>query len=105
LAESNGVIDEPQAAPLLAAGILSMFLTPLFARWAPHVRAGERLLAALERVIGVQGIDEPDPGHVAISGHVIVVGFGLAGRFATQSLMTAQIPAIALELNANNVRK
>lgn len=105
LAESNGVIDEPQAAPLLAAGILSMFLTPLFARWAPHVRAGERLLAALERVIGVQGIDEPDPGHAAISGHVIVVGFGLAGRFATQSLMTAQIPVIALELNANNVKK
>jgi CPA2 family monovalent cation:H+ antiporter-2 len=105
LAQSNGVIEERQAAPLLAAGILSMFLTPLLARWAPHVRAGERLLAVLERVIGVRGIDEPDPGHAAISGHVIVVGFGLAGRYATKALLDAQVPVLALELNANNVKR
>lgn len=104
LAQSNHVIEEHQAAPLLAAGILSMFLTPLLARWAPHVRAGERLLAVLERMIGVRGIDEPEPGHAALSGHVIVVGFGLAGRNATQALMAAEIPVLALELNANNVR-
>lgn len=104
LAQSNDVIGDRQVAPLLAAGILSMFLTPLLARWAPHVRAGERLLTVLERMIGVRGIDEPEPGHAALSGHVIVVGFGLAGRNATQALMAAQIPVLALELNANNVR-
>ncbi len=104
LAQSNGVIEEAQAAPLLAAGISSMFLTPLLARWAPHVTAGEKILAALGRVIGVRSIDEPEPGHDAIDGHVIVVGFGLAGRFATESLIEAKIPVLTLELNANNVR-
>jgi CPA2 family monovalent cation:H+ antiporter-2 len=51
LAQSSGVVDEADVSPLLAAGIASMFLTPLFVRAAPHITAGERLLAPLERLI------------------------------------------------------
>src|SRR5687768_15738674 len=58
LAQSHGVIDEDATAPLLAAGIGSMFLTPLLVRAAPHITAGERLLAPLEKLIGVRSIDE-----------------------------------------------
>jgi CPA2 family monovalent cation:H+ antiporter-2 len=62
LAQSSGVIDDAATAPLLAAGIISMFLTPLLVRAAPHITAGERLLAPLERLIGVRSIDEADEG-------------------------------------------
>ena len=51
-----------RSRPLLAAGIASMFLTPLLVRVAPHITAGERLLAPLERLIGVRSIDEADDG-------------------------------------------
>lgn len=104
LAQSSNVIDEAAAAPLLAAGIASMFLTPLLVRAAPHITAGERLLAPLERLIGVRSIDEADEGPVALEGHIVIVGFGLAGRFAARSLSETGVPFVVLELNVENVK-
>lgn len=103
LAQSSGVIDDAAVAPLLAAGVLSMFLTPLLVRAAPHVTAGERLLAPLERLLGVRSIDEADHG-AKLEGHVVVVGFGIAGRLAAQSLERNGLRCVILELNADNVR-
>lgn len=105
MAQSNGLIDEAAAGPLLAAGIVSMFLTPLLVRAAPHITAGERLLAPLERLIGVRSIDEADEGHATLDGHAVIVGFGLAGRFAASTLRACNFPYVVLELNADNVRK
>jgi CPA2 family monovalent cation:H+ antiporter-2 len=105
LAESSKVIDHAASVPLLAAGIGSMFLTPLLVRVAPHITAGERLLAPLERLIGVRSIDEADEGNVKLEGHVVIVGFGLAGRFAARTLREAGVTFVVLELNSDNVRK
>ena len=104
LGQSHGIIDAETASPLLAAGVGSMFLTPLFVRWAPHVRAGERLLAPLERLIGVRSIDEADEGHSNLENHVVIAGYGLAGRFAAQTLSACGVPFVVLEMNADNVR-
>ncbi|NOT44516.1 MAG: sodium:proton exchanger [Acidobacteria bacterium] len=105
LAQTSGVIDDAAANPLLAAGIGSMFLTPLLVRVAPHITAGERLLAPLERLIGVQSIDEADQGDAALDGHVVIIGFGLAGRFAARTLHSCGLPFVVLDLNADNVRQ
>lgn len=111
MAQDAGVLDAAAAAPLLAAGIGSMFLTPLLVRAAPHITAGERLLAPLERLIGVRSIDEADhnergdEGHRTLAGHVIIVGYGLAGRFAAQTLQRSEVPFVVLELSAELVRK
>ncbi len=104
LAESNGVIEADAVAPLLAAGILSMFLTPVLVRLAPHVTAGERLLAPLERLIGVRSIDDADV-HAPLAGHVVVVGFGLAGQVVAGALLAAGQPCVVLDLGAENVRR
>ncbi len=103
LGEQSGLVDAHDLAPLLAAGITSMFLTPLLVRAAPHFTAGERLLAPLERLIGVRAIDEPEAA-AALTGHVVVVGYGLAGRFTAQSLAAAGVPYLVLELNPDTVR-
>jgi monovalent cation:H+ antiporter-2, CPA2 family len=105
LAQSSNVIDDVAAAQLLAAGIASMFLTPLLVRAAPHITAGERLLAPLERLIGVRSIDEADEGPVALEQHVVLVGFGLAGRFTAKTLRETGVPFVVLELNAENVKQ
>lgn len=104
MGEASGVVDASAMRPLLAAGIASMFFTPLLVRMAPHITAGERLLAPLERLIGVRSIDEADAGPVPLAGHVVIVGFGLAGRFTAKSLAAAEVAHVVLELNADNVR-
>lgn len=104
LAQEYDVIDAEAVAPLLAAGILSMFLTPVLVRLAPHVSAGERLLAPLERLIGVRSIDEADV-NTRLKGHVVIVGFGLAGRVVAGALLAAGEKCVVLELNADNVRR
>jgi len=105
LAEDNGLLTRGEVTPLLAAGILSMFLTPLLARVAPHITAGERLLAPLEKLIGVRGIDDAEVDRLHLDGHVIVIGFGLAGRLAAETLSANGLQFVALELNAENVRR
>jgi CPA2 family monovalent cation:H+ antiporter-2 len=106
LAQSNKVVDEASMSPMLAAGIASMFLTPLVVRLAPHITAGERILAPLERLIGVRSIDEADEateGH--LSDHVVVVGYGVAGRFLAEALEACGQRYVVLELNAETVRR
>jgi CPA2 family monovalent cation:H+ antiporter-2 len=108
LGQSHGVVGDRELAPLLAAGIASMFLTPLLVRAAPHITAGERLLAPLERLIGARGIDEVDDTdreHRSIKDHVVIIGFGLAGRFAAEALAGLQTRFVVLELNADSVRR
>jgi CPA2 family monovalent cation:H+ antiporter-2 len=105
LGRDAGVIDAEAIKPILTAGIASMFLTPVLVRIAPHVTAGERLLAPLEKLIGVSAIDEIDEGGDLLSHHVIVVGYGVAGRLAAQALAQSGVPYIVLELNAESVRR
>jgi CPA2 family monovalent cation:H+ antiporter-2 len=108
LGQSHGVVGDRELAPLLAAGIASMFLTPLLVRAAPHITAGERLLAPLERLIGARGIDEVDDTdreHRSLKDHVVIIGFGLAGRFAAEALAGLHTRFVVLELNADSVRR
>ncbi len=104
LGETSGIVDAGSLSPLLAAGIASMFLTPVLVRLAPHVTAGERLLAPLERLLGVRSIDEVDQGELVAADHVVVIGYGVAGRLAARSLRECGIAYVGLELNAENVR-
>lgn len=106
LGRSSGVVDAEGLAPVLNAGIISMFFTPLMVRAAPHVTAGEKLLAPLMKLLGVRSIDEADatPGE-APAGHVVLVGFGLSGQLIAKALEACGVKYVALELNADTVRK
>jgi monovalent cation:H+ antiporter-2, CPA2 family len=108
LAQSHGVVDERAVSPLFAAGIASMFLAPLLLRVAPHITAGERLLAPLERLIGVRGIDAADEAsdvHPVWEQHVVVVGYGIAGQLATRALSACGATCVVLDINVENVRQ
>jgi CPA2 family monovalent cation:H+ antiporter-2 len=104
LGQSAGVIDAQATRPLLAAGILSMFFTPVLVRVAPHLTAGQRLLAPLERSLGVGSIEEADDGAPdGLSGHVVIVGYGVAGKLVARALEACGVHYVALELNAETV--
>jgi CPA2 family monovalent cation:H+ antiporter-2 len=105
LAAAEGVIDAATLEPFLAAGILSMFLTPILVRMAPHVTAGERLLAPLERLIGVRAIDTEDEKGPAPRDHVVIVGYGLAARILARALTARGVKHVVLELDPDRVRR
>ncbi len=105
LARSHDIVDDREVSALLAAGIASLFLTPLLVRAAPHITAGERLLAPLERLIGVRSIDEADEGSAKLSGHIVIVGFGVAGQLAARALAEHGMRFVVLELHVENVRR
>jgi monovalent cation:H+ antiporter-2, CPA2 family len=105
VAAAAGVVTITETREILAAGILSMFLTPVVVMLSPRLAAGARLLRPLERLIGVRGIDECDPQHEHITGHVLVVGYGVAGRLLSDALAAVDVPYLVLELNADAVRK
>jgi CPA2 family monovalent cation:H+ antiporter-2 len=106
LGREAGVVTAEALAPVLAAGILSMFLTPLLVRMAPHVTAGEKILAPLTRLLGTTGDASKDEvaSHGALSGHVVLIGYGVAGRLVGRALRAAGLPYVVLELNAETVR-
>lgn len=104
LGRQEGVLPMEQLDPLLNAGIISMIITPLLVRLAPHVTAGERILEPLEKLLGARGIDQFDTIENTMSDHVVVIGYGLAGRMITDALQANHISVVALELNAENVR-
>ena len=51
LAIHEGVVLDSEIGPLLNAGILSMFLTPLLVYKAPHFTAGERAFDPLAKLL------------------------------------------------------
>lgn len=104
LGESSGLVDRAATQPLLAAGILSMFLTPLLVMAAPHITAGEKLLAPLERLFGVRTLEEVELEQ-DIRDHVVLVGHGVAGRLVSQALGACDLPYVVLDINAEAVRR
>lgn len=105
VAAAAGVVTLTETREILAAGILSMFVTPVVVMLSPRLAAGARLLRPLEKLIGVRGIDERHPQHEEMSGHVLVVGYGVAGRLLGDALASVGLPYLVLELDADTVRK
>jgi len=86
----------------VAATVVAMFLTPFLVGVAPAAgRAWERLLTR----IGLAR--EPGPAarasQPALADHVIVVGYGPAGREAARRLKAAGFTVVILELNPRSV--
>jgi len=105
LGEKVGLATAEESAIVLAAGVISMFITPLAVRAAPHLTAGEALLRPLARALGARGIDEPAQEHRRLDGHVVIVGYGFTGQLLAQALAKSGFPYLALELNAETVRR
>jgi monovalent cation:H+ antiporter-2, CPA2 family len=100
-----GLLPREEERVLLASAVLTMLVTPVAVRLAPRVAAGAERLRVLSRLIGATGIDEPSAEHAAMRDHVVVVGYGVAGRVLASALRDTGIPYLVLELNADTVRR
>ncbi len=106
LAEKSGLGDSHTTRRFLAAGVISMFLTPLLIRLAPRITAGEKILGPLTRLLGVRGVEDcAGDAPTGLRDHVVVIGYGVAGRLVVRALQTCNRAHIVLELNAETVRR
>jgi CPA2 family monovalent cation:H+ antiporter-2 len=80
-----------------------MFLTPLVMLAAPHVSRGAQRFRRLERLVAGGG--EPMPAPVERGAHVIVVGYGVAGRMVCQALRDCEVPYVILDISGRKVRR
>ena len=103
LATKENVVSNETIAPLLNAGILSMFLTPLLVYKAPHFTAGERALDPLAKLLRAKSAEELEQKTVGHNDHVIIIGYGISGQLLTSSLRTLSIETVVLEMNSDNV--
>jgi len=99
----NGLISQHDSSLLFAAGILTMFVTPLSMLFAPRFAAGAALLLPLERLMGARGITQ-QTSEENLKDHVIIAGFGLAGRLLARALTESNIAYIIIDLNSESVR-
>ncbi|MFZ9520464.1 MAG: cation:proton antiporter [Silvanigrellaceae bacterium] len=106
VAVESGLASAADVQPVLTAGVVSICVTPLLLRLAPHFSGGERILAPLERLLGVRGVDALDRSHhrPKLFDHVVLVGFGVAGQRCADELRNRKVPFVAVELNSKNVK-
>lgn len=88
---------------LLVAIILSMLLTPMAIAFGPHLASGASRVPWLNRRLGADppGVDPSEPHR----DHVIVGGYGFAGRALCRAFRNAGVAYVAVDMNPDNVRE
>lgn len=98
----TGFLDNELSHNLLVAIILSMLFTPMVIAFGPHLALGADRVPWLNRILGAEppGFDAHEPH----SDHIIVAGYGRAGREVCRAARTAGFSCIAVDMNVDNVR-
>lgn len=100
----NGIISETTFDLLINVTIISLFLTPTLTRIAlPFGGYVERQLRRLGWADEDTGNNRPSS--TAITDHVIIIGFGPAGRAVADALREHDHPFIVIDLNPRTVLK
>lgn len=105
LASASGteLLSPSLSQDLMVAIILSMLLTPMAIAFGPHLASGAARVPWLNRRLGADppGVD-PDEPHRE---HVIVGGYGFAGRALCRAFRRAGLAYVAVDVNPDNVRE
>ena len=101
-ASGTGLLGNELSHNLLVAIILSMLLTPMLIAFGPHLALGADRVPWLNRILGAEppGVDDHEPHE----DHVIVAGYGRAGREVCRAARDAGFACIAVDVNVDNVR-
>lgn len=104
LGSGAGLIESSEVSLVVTTGVLSILLSRLLMHWAGGLHAGEAMLRPLARLLRARGVDEPTPRDSTLSDHVVIAGYGVAGRLLAQTLDQAGFPYLVLELDTEKVR-
>jgi CPA2 family monovalent cation:H+ antiporter-2 len=100
-----GILTPDSYQIFLSSAVITILLTPLFVILSPRVSvwaASRRIAARLRRLKEAPSAKAPA---CALSGHVLIVGFGMNGRNLARVLKEIEVPYAVLELNSDTVRR
>jgi len=103
LAQDEGVIDAEAFSLVVSITILTLFLTPSLVGIAPIVGAkGERLL----RKWGLAKLGSATDAAIGreLTSHIVVVGFGPAGRAVANRMLQSGSTVVVVDLNPRSVK-
>ncbi len=102
-AQGTNLLESPLSHNLLMAIVLSMLLTPMAIAFGPHLAGRAARVPWLNRLLDAEppGIDAQEPH----SKHVIVAGYGLAGRQVCRALQREGAAYIAVDWNTDKVHE
>ena len=96
----HGLLEGGRYQLLLAAAVATLLLTPALVAAGP---AAGRLWYRLTRP--GRPAEPAVPADASLSGHVIIVGHGVAGSLLARVLRETRIPYVVIELNGETVRR
>jgi CPA2 family monovalent cation:H+ antiporter-2 len=97
-----GLLKADQNQTFMAAAVITMAITPLVIAAAPRIAGW---LPEGPHGAGLPPDEEEHAGGLALTGHVIVCGYGLNGRNVAHTLREVGIPFVVLEMNPVTVRE
>ena len=104
LGVAEGLVSSDELSLVVTTGVLSILISRLLMRWAGGLHAGETMLRPLERLLRARGVDEPTRQDAELQDHVVIAGYGVAGRLLAHTLERADIPNLVLEVDTDRVR-
>jgi K+:H+ antiporter len=124
MGRQSGLISEPVYQDAIAASVISMILAPVLTRASAPLasalaRATGGFLPSWDRMavrVGAGGAAEPAAGALeipgpgpkpedALTGHVLILGYGTVGRTLGEVLLSNRVPFVALEIDPTIVRE
>ncbi|MDD4050505.1 MAG: cation:proton antiporter [candidate division Zixibacteria bacterium] len=101
---ASGLIGEPLAGNLTAAIVLSMLVTPLLLAAAPALAARASRTRLFPRIFKASAEEEIADSVQPMRDHVIIGGYGLAGRDLAHALKECGLSYVIAELNPENIQ-
>jgi CPA2 family monovalent cation:H+ antiporter-2 len=103
-AEGRGILDGTLLGDLSAAAVLSMFVTPVVLRFGPAIATGAHRVAALTRRLKVTSAEEAHQRFSQWTDHIIIAGYGFAGRELAAALQKCKVAFVVVDLRSENVQ-
>jgi len=85
--------------------ILSMFLTPFALSIGPKIVAGARRVSVVTRLLDVVPACDANESGKKWNKHIIIGGYGFAGKELALVLRRTGVPYLIADLNVDNVRR
>lgn len=96
-------LGEPGSQVFIAVSVLLMIATPFMMKAGPKV--GNMLEKSPLKHLGQEITSKKETTKIALEDHVVIVGYGPAGRHLEQVLHDTGIPYVIIEMNPNSVKE